>query len=124
MSSTAIGELREGLTLIGAACAALGKPLVSTLELQAARLVSAYRREVQRTAVALALGIAIALFSCAAVAMTMFSLILSLWNGHRVLGVCLSAAVFALFALLAALWLHATTRSVAAGSSARPGHGG
>ena len=121
MSSTAIQELREAFALIGAACAALGNPVISAVEHQAARLVNAYRAEVQRTAVALALGIAIALFSCAAVAMAMFSLILSFWDGHRVLGVALAAAVFALFALLAALWLHATTRpSAPRGSGQSP----
>jgi uncharacterized membrane protein YqjE len=113
MSSTAIQQLRETLALIGGVCTALGKPFVSALELQGTRLVNAYRAELQRTALALALGIAVALFACAAVAMTMFSLILSLWNEHRVLGVALSAAVFALFALLAILWLHATTRPAA-----------
>ncbi len=110
MSSTALQELREVLALIGTACVNLSKPLASAIEAQAARVISAYRAEVQRTAIALALGIAIALFACAAVAMAMFSLVLALWGAHRVLGVGLSAAVFALFAVLAVLWLQATTR--------------
>lgn len=110
MSSGTIQELREVLALIGSACVSLGKPLASAIETRAARAVSAYRAEVQRTALAVALAIAIALLGCGAVAMALFSLILSLWDAHRVLGVGLAAAVLALFTLLGLVWLQSTTR--------------
>jgi len=111
MSSTAFKDLRETLASIASTCSNLSEPLASAIAAQGVRLVAAYRAEVHRTVAALALGLATVFFACMAVGLAMFSILLTLWDTHRLLGVVITAVLCALLALVTALWMHALKRA-------------
>ncbi|HUK03058.1 MAG TPA: hypothetical protein VLW26_12340 [Steroidobacteraceae bacterium] len=111
MSSTAFKDLRETLASIASTCSNLSEPLASAIAAQGVRLVAAYRAEVHRTVAALALGLATVFFTCMAVALAMFCILLTLWDTHRVLGAVIAAILCALLALVAALWMHTLRRA-------------
>lgn len=75
------------------------------------QLGSAWRAEVRRLAMALALGLMSAFFVCAAAALAMFAVLLAFWDTHRVLAAALVGACFAGLALIAVLMLRNCTRS-------------
>jgi hypothetical protein len=106
-----VESMREHAAQLAAGLKRLGEWLSWLAEDQLVQALAVFRSEMRRAALALVCALTGAFFACAACAMAVFTLVLALWEHHRILAAALAAALCALLALGSVLGLRRATRS-------------